>query len=34
MHIILAILGAAAAAFWAFTYFMRAANEGREQSGR
>lgn len=33
MHIILAILGAAAAAFWAFTYFMRAANEGREAIG-
>lgn len=30
MHILLAILGAAAAAFWAFTYFMRAADEGRE----
>ncbi|WDI30212.1 hypothetical protein PUV54_09590 [Hyphococcus flavus] len=33
MHIILAILGALAAAFWAFTYFMRAANEGREAVG-
>lgn len=33
MHIILAILGAAAAAFWAFTHFMRAANEGREAIG-
>lgn len=30
MHILLAIIGAAAAAFWAFTYFMRAADEGRE----
>ena len=30
MHILLALLGAAAAAFWAFTYFMRAADEGRE----
>lgn len=30
MHIIIAILGALAAAFWAFTYFMSAANEGRE----
>jgi uncharacterized tellurite resistance protein B-like protein len=30
MHILIAILGAAAAAFWAFTYFVRAANEGRE----
>ena len=30
MHILLAVLGAAAAAFWAFTYFMRAADEGRE----
>lgn len=30
MHILLAILGALAAAFWAFTYFMRAADEGRE----
>jgi uncharacterized tellurite resistance protein B-like protein len=30
MHIILAILGALAAAFWAFTYFVNAANEGRE----
>ncbi|PQA87059.1 hypothetical protein [Hyphococcus luteus] len=33
MHIIIAILGALAAAFWAFTYFMRAANEGREAIG-
>ena len=30
MHIIIAILGALAAAFWAFTYFVNAANEGRE----
>ncbi len=30
MHIVIAILGALAAAFWAFTYFMNAANEGRE----
>lgn len=30
MHIILAILGALAAAFWAFTHFMKVANEGRE----
>jgi len=30
MHIIIAILGALAAAFWAFTYFVGAANEGRE----
>lgn len=30
MHIILVILGALAAAFWAFTYFVNAANEGRE----
>lgn len=30
MHIILAILGALAAAFWAFTHFMNVANEGRE----
>lgn len=30
MHIILAILGALAAAFWAFTYFVGAAREGRE----
>ncbi len=33
MHILLAVLGALAAAFWAFTYFMRAANEGREAIG-
>ncbi len=30
MHVLLALLGAAAAAFWAFTYFVRAADEGRE----
>lgn len=30
MHILLAILGAAAAAFWAFTYFVGAARESRE----
>lgn len=30
MHILLAILGAAAAAFWAFSHFVNAANEGRE----
>lgn len=30
MHIVIAVLGALAAAFWAFTYFVRAANEGRE----
>ncbi len=30
MSIILAVLGAAAAAFWAFTYFVNAASEGRE----
>ena len=33
MHIIIAVLGALAAAFWAFTYFMNAANEGREAIG-
>lgn len=33
MHILLALLGAIAAAFWAFTYFVRAANEGREAVG-
>lgn len=33
MHIILAVLGAAAAAFWAFRHFMNAANEGREAIG-
>jgi len=30
MSIIIAILGAVAAAFWAFTHFVNAANEGRE----
>ena len=30
MHIVLAVLGALAAAFWAFTRFMNAAQEGRE----
>lgn len=30
MSIIIAILGAAAAAFWAFTHFVNAAQEGRE----
>jgi len=30
MHILIAILGAVAAAFWAFTYFVGAAREGRE----
>lgn len=30
MHILIALLGAAAAAFWAFTYFVGAAREGRE----
>lgn len=33
MHIIIAILGALAAAFWAFTHFMNAANQGREALG-
>ena len=33
MHIIIAILGALAAAFWAFTHFVNAANEGREAIG-
>ncbi|WP_375206814.1 TerB family tellurite resistance protein [Hyphococcus sp.] len=33
MHIIIAILGALAAAFWAFTHFMNAANQGREAIG-
>jgi len=33
MHILIAVLGAAAAAFWAFTYFTRAAREGREALG-
>lgn len=30
MHILIAVLGALAAAFWAFTYFVGAAREGRE----
>ena len=30
MHIIIAVLGAAAAAFWAFRYFVTAAREGRD----
>lgn len=30
MHILIAALGAIAAAFWAFTYFVGAAREGRE----
>lgn len=30
MGILLAVLGAIAAAFWAFTHFVNAANEGRE----
>lgn len=29
MHIVIALLGALAAAFWAFTYFVKAAREGR-----
>ena len=33
MHILIAVLGALAAAFWAFTYFMNAAREGREAVG-
>jgi len=33
MSVIIAILGALAAAFWAFTYFVNAANEGREAIG-
>jgi uncharacterized tellurite resistance protein B-like protein len=33
MHIIIAILGALAAAFWAFTYFVNAADRGREAVG-
>lgn len=33
MHIIIAILGALAAAFWAFTHFVNAANQGREALG-
>ena len=30
MHIIIAVLGAIAGLFWAFTHFMNAASEGRE----
>jgi uncharacterized tellurite resistance protein B-like protein len=30
MHILIALLGAAAAAFWAFSYFVNAAREGRD----
>ncbi len=30
MHILIAILGALAAAFWAFTYFVSAAREGKD----
>lgn len=30
MHVLIAVLGAIAAAFWAFTYFVGAAREGRE----
>ncbi|MFN0022338.1 MAG: TerB family tellurite resistance protein [Parvularculaceae bacterium] len=30
MHILIAVLGALAAAFWAFTYFVNAAREGRD----
>lgn len=33
MHIIIAIIGALAAAFWAFTHFVNAANQGREALG-
>ncbi len=33
MHIIIAVLGALAAAFWAFTHFVGAANQGREALG-
>lgn len=33
MGVILAVLGAIAAAFWAFTYFVGAAREGREAVG-
>ena len=33
MHIIIAVLGALAAALWAFTHFMGAAREGREAIG-
>jgi uncharacterized tellurite resistance protein B-like protein len=30
MHIVIAVLGALAAAFWAFTYFVGSVREGRE----
>ncbi len=30
MHILIAVLGAMAAAFWAFTYFVNAAREGQD----
>ena len=30
MHILIAVLGALAAAFWAFTYFVNAAREGQD----
>jgi len=33
MHIVLAVLGALAAALWAFVHFMNAAREGREAIG-
>ena len=33
MHIIIAVLGALAAALWAFTHFMNAARDGREAIG-
>lgn len=33
MHIIIAILGVLATAFWVFTRFMNAANQGREAIG-
>lgn len=33
MHIIIALLGALAAAFWAFTYFVNAADRSREAIG-
>lgn len=29
-HILIAVLGALAAAFWAFTYFVNAAREGQD----
>ena len=33
MHIIIAVITAIAGAFWAFSHFMNAANEGREAIG-